>query len=253
MSVFERLTRWHQFLNDRLFARGTYLRQYGAELERSVGRCRVHIGCGDGTTIVRYTRLPVATIALDLSHASLLRHGGHRRVVGDAMRLPFADASVDLLHCEHVLEHLSDPAALMAEVSRVLKPGGRFVFVTPNAWSYIAIVARAVPLRLRHKLIERLCGHPSTADNHLTFYRANTARTLRRLASWGRLEFVRLDGYVSEPCYTTGLPIVHLFAVAWHRLLEGLRLERALGITLLGVVQKPEGSYLDVRNSRRPQ
>jgi SAM-dependent methyltransferase len=166
------------------------------------------------------------------------------------MRLPFADASVDLLHCEHVLEHLADPAALMAEVTRVLKPGGRFVFVTPNARSYIAIAARAVPLRLRRKVIERLRGHLSTGDNHPTFYRANTPKTLRRLASWDRLEFVRLDGFVSEPCYTTGLPIVHLFAVAWHRLLEYCRLERALGITLLGVLQKPAGSYLDVRNSR---
>jgi SAM-dependent methyltransferase len=251
--MFERLTRWHHSLNDRFFARGTYLKEYGAELERSLGGCRVHIGCGDGTTLARYANVPAATIALDLSHDSLLRNLGARRVVGDATRLPFADASIDLVHCEHVLEHLPNPTALMAEVSRVLKPGGRFVFVTPNAWSYVAIAARAVPLHLRHKLIECLRGQSSPADNHPTFYRANSARTLRRLTSGGGLEIVRLDGYVSEPCYTAGLPVVHLLAIAWHRLLECSRMNRALGITLLGVVQKPERSHLHVRNSRRIQ
>ena len=238
--MLERLTRWHHSLNDRLFARGAYLKEYAAELERSLGGRRVHIGCGDGTTLARYANVPATTIALDLSHDSLLRNRGTRRVAGDATKLPFAGATVDLVHCEHVLEHLADPAALMAEVSRVLKPGGRFVFVTPNAWSYVAIAARAVPLRLRHTLIERLRGQPSTADNHPTFYRANSARRLRRLTCGGGLDLVRLDGYVSEPSYTTGLPVVHLFAIAWHRLLECSRMNRALGITLVGVVQKPE-------------
>jgi SAM-dependent methyltransferase len=251
--MFERLARWHNSLNDRLFARGTYLKEYGAELERSLGERRVHIGCGDGTTLARHAKVPEGTIALDLSRDSLLRNLSARRVVGDATRLPFADVSVDLVHCEHVLEHLPNPTALIAEVSRVLKPGGRFVFVTPNAWSYVAIAARAVPLGLRHKLIECMRGHPSTSDNHPTFYRANTTRTLRRLTSGGGLEFVRLDGYVSEPCYTTGLPIVHLLAIAWHRLLECCRMKRALGITLLGVVQKPERPHLHVRHSRRIQ
>jgi len=117
----------------------------------------------------------------------------------------------------------------------------RFVFVTPNAWSYVAIAARAVPLRLRHVLIERVSGRASAAENCPTFYRANSARTLRRLVCRSGLDLVRLDGYVSEPCYTAGLPLVHLVAIAWHRLLERARMQRVLGLTLLGVVRKPGG------------
>jgi SAM-dependent methyltransferase len=42
-------------------------------------------------------------------------------------RLPFADASFDLVHCRQVLHHARDLRQLCAEIGRVLKPGGRFI------------------------------------------------------------------------------------------------------------------------------
>jgi len=49
-------------------------------------------------------------------------------------RFPHASESFDVVLCLEVLEHLSvDPMAMMAEVNRVLKPGGVFVLTTPNA------------------------------------------------------------------------------------------------------------------------
>lgn len=49
-------------------------------------------------------------------------------------RFPHADNSFDLVLCLEVLEHLAiDPMAMMAEVNRVLKPGGLFILSTPNA------------------------------------------------------------------------------------------------------------------------
>jgi ubiquinone/menaquinone biosynthesis C-methylase UbiE len=43
-------------------------------------------------------------------------------LVGDANRLPFADASFDLVLCNSVLHHLANPASLLAEIGRVAKP-----------------------------------------------------------------------------------------------------------------------------------
>jgi SAM-dependent methyltransferase len=52
-------------------------------------------------------------------------------VVGDAYELPYADNSVDAVHCEAVLEHLEFPNEAVAEMFRVLRPGGQLFAATP--------------------------------------------------------------------------------------------------------------------------
>lgn len=55
-------------------------------------------------------------------------------LVADALRLPFADASFDAVLCNQVLEHVSEPAALVGELARVLRPGGVLLLTTPQTW-----------------------------------------------------------------------------------------------------------------------
>ncbi|MBK7877255.1 MAG: class I SAM-dependent methyltransferase [Planctomycetes bacterium] len=45
-------------------------------------------------------------------------------VVGDVQRLPFADGTVDLVYATGLLEHVADERAVVAEIRRILKPGG---------------------------------------------------------------------------------------------------------------------------------
>jgi SAM-dependent methyltransferase len=52
-------------------------------------------------------------------------------IVGDAYHLPYADASVDGIDCQAVLEHLADPHAAISEMHRVLRPGGKAFVATP--------------------------------------------------------------------------------------------------------------------------
>ena len=52
-------------------------------------------------------------------------------VVADAYRLPYANNSVEAIYCEAVLEHLEHPNEAVAEMFRVLKPGGRVFAATP--------------------------------------------------------------------------------------------------------------------------
>ncbi len=52
-------------------------------------------------------------------------------VVGDAYALPYADDSVDAIHCEAVLEHLEFPNEAAAEMFRALRPGGQLFAATP--------------------------------------------------------------------------------------------------------------------------
>jgi SAM-dependent methyltransferase len=55
-------------------------------------------------------------------------------LVGDACRLPIASASVDLVFCTQVLEHVPQPWLLLKECRRVLKPGGWLVLSAPFYW-----------------------------------------------------------------------------------------------------------------------
>lgn len=80
-------------------------------------------------------RLPDATVVgIDLA-ASMLRHAERRRRasahtdrieyrLADAKRLPFEDGAFDAVFSNTILHHIADPRPFLAEVGRVLRPGG---------------------------------------------------------------------------------------------------------------------------------
>ena len=53
--------------------------------------------------------------------------------------------SVDVIMSRSVMEHITDPRNLYREMSRLLRPGGHFIFLTGNMWDYAAIIAKLVP------------------------------------------------------------------------------------------------------------
>jgi SAM-dependent methyltransferase len=55
-------------------------------------------------------------------------------MTGDALHLPFADATFDRVICAEVLEHVPDDRGAMAEIARVLKPGGTAAVTVPRFW-----------------------------------------------------------------------------------------------------------------------
>lgn len=57
-------------------------------------------------------------------------------VEGDALNLPFPDATFDSVLSTQVLEHVPNPAAAVHEMARVLKPGGRVVLTVPGTWPH---------------------------------------------------------------------------------------------------------------------
>lgn len=62
--------------------------------------------------------------ALRIAVAERAGQAGATYLIGDSMRLPFEDASVDLLVCNHVYEHVPDAQRLFDEIHRVLSPAG---------------------------------------------------------------------------------------------------------------------------------
>lgn len=119
---------------------------------------------------------------IDLDQAALKRHKHIRRkLVGDLHRLPLKDNSFDLVTANVVLEHIAEPSLLLAEIHRVLRPGGRFLFHTPNLFSYGTLLAVLLPQRLKNKLALFLQGRKEE-DVYPTYYRINTRRRIETLA-----------------------------------------------------------------------
>ena len=87
------------------------------------------LGCGVGHS---YGRLaPRETVGVDLDPGAL--EGQDRQtVVADMRSLPFEDDSFDSIVAIQSIEHVPDPERALAEASRVLRPAGVAVFVTPN-------------------------------------------------------------------------------------------------------------------------
>jgi SAM-dependent methyltransferase len=91
------------------------------------------VGCGVGHS---YRLLaPRETVGIDVDPAAL---GGQGRetVVADMRSLPFPGDSFDGAIAVHSIEHVPDPERALAEMARVLKPGGAVVLVTPNRLTF---------------------------------------------------------------------------------------------------------------------
>jgi 2-polyprenyl-6-hydroxyphenyl methylase/3-demethylubiquinone-9 3-methyltransferase len=140
-SVFDDDTWWHPDgflfgLNTLLEPlRGSYvvatLRNAGANSGSRV----LDIGSGGGFLAARLADAGYEVTGIDPSMAAVRGaaahvHASFARAVGE--KLPFADGSFDSVVCSEVLEHVEDPGGVIAEASRVLRPGGVFVFSLPN-------------------------------------------------------------------------------------------------------------------------
>lgn len=92
------------------------------------------IGCGRGDHYSQLMcRAPEITyFALDLSSFMLRNHPaqGDRLALGDALQLPYADDSFDVVMANHVLYHLDNIDHGLDEIKRVLKPGGKMLATT---------------------------------------------------------------------------------------------------------------------------
>ena len=88
----------------------------------------VDLGCGRGYWLRRMVRAGLAPVGIEYDPVRAAEAGLQAPVAaGDAACLPLRTGSVGLVWSIHVLHHLPDPEVVLAEVSRVLRPGGHLI------------------------------------------------------------------------------------------------------------------------------
>jgi 2-polyprenyl-6-hydroxyphenyl methylase / 3-demethylubiquinone-9 3-methyltransferase len=104
------------------------------------GKRTLDVGCGGGLLAEEFARTGCAVTGIDPSEKSLAAARDHARAAGLSIeyrqgtgeRLPFAEGGFEIVYCCDVLEHVDDLEKVIGEISRVLAPGGIFLYDTIN-------------------------------------------------------------------------------------------------------------------------
>jgi SAM-dependent methyltransferase len=150
-------------------------------------------------------------------------------MIGDVGRLPYSDSTFDVVFADNVMEHIAEPKTAYAEIARVLKPGGIFLFKTPNLWHYMPAIARFTPLWF-HRFYNRVRGR-AQIDTFPTLYRSNTEKTVHRLARMNGFRDSSTDLIEGRPEYLRLTVLTYIVGLLYERLVnafEGLRRFRIL-------------------------
>lgn len=139
-------------------------------------------------------------------------------LVGDCGTLPFKDNSFDLAFSIYVLEHIERPSTLVAEMRRVLRPGGLFVALTPSKFHYVSMIAACTPTWF-HKWINRRRGRKEQ-DTFPTQYKLNSRGAIERHFGGQGFETVEFDWFEVQPNYLMFSTPSFLMGAAYERIVN---------------------------------
>jgi SAM-dependent methyltransferase len=143
----------------------------------------LEIGCGIGSLVQELTRRGYDVIGTDISQEAIAygrqKYGDIHLEVQAAEALDYEAGSFDIVLSFDVLEHIAEVDRHVSEVFRVLRPGGYYLFQTPNKYTNIIFET------LQTKSLRWRRYHPSLHS---------PARLRRRLRKHGfRVEFVKMN------------------------------------------------------------
>lgn len=117
---------------------GEHAARYAFALPRVAGRTVLDIACGTGYGIAILNKQARFVIGVDVDIEAAKEARGECSensavLIGDGLRLPFADESFDAVTSFETLEHLHERSRFLGELHRVLGSGGLLLLSTPNA------------------------------------------------------------------------------------------------------------------------
>jgi SAM-dependent methyltransferase len=197
-------------------------------------------GCGRKAEIVRKFAPQLQTgIGIDMVSFCLVAPDPKIQLLNcDLGRIALNDASVDVVVSRSVMEHLQDPLQVYQEIFRVLRPGGSFVFLTPNLWDYSALISTVVPNKFHSGIVRKVEGRDEE-DTFPAFYRSNTAAAVKRLAGQSGFAVGSIRFLGQYPCYLMFNPVLFLIGTAYEKIISKFESLRRLRGWMMVELSKP--------------
>ncbi len=123
-------------------------------------RALLEVGCGIGTDLVRFARggarvtgIDLSETAIDLARKNFALNGlgAEELRVGNGEQLPYPDGTFDVVYGHGVIQYTANPARLIQECHRVLKPGGTAIFMVYNRVSWLNGLSKVMKVALEHE------------------------------------------------------------------------------------------------------
>lgn len=146
-------------LDDYRFDKLRYLPQL-VDFSAYRGQRLLEVGCGIGTDLVRFARggarvrgVDLAGTAIDLARKNFALHAlvAEELRVANGEALPYPDATFDVVYGHGVIQYTADPAQMIRECHRVLKPGGTGIFMVYNRVSWLNALSKIMKVALEHE------------------------------------------------------------------------------------------------------
>ncbi len=213
-----------------------------AEVERRLKPTSTVLDIGCGRTAPMLTALrgkARALVGIDLVDftAKETDLDLYQNNIGDMRDI--ADSSIDIAYSRAVMEHINNPDEAFAEIARVLKPQGVYIFVTPSIHDYGTLIARLVPNRFHGKIVSAVEGR-AQEDVFPTVYASNSLKTVRKQVAKAGL-ILGEGRYIGQyPSYFMFNRVLFWLGSIYQKMIEKYELTQPLQGWMYCVVEQPE-------------
>ena len=209
------------------------------EFDKYKGMQLLEIGCGSGIDTAEFARHGAIVTSTDLTGKSveltrnLLKEIGlsERVIQADAAKLPFEDKSFDCVYSYGVLHHIPDLETALAEIHRVLKPGGKLMVMLYHRdsllYAYSIIYWRGIKEGMLKKLSEdELVSRYSERNEGCPYTRVFTQEEARKAFSpWFKdiQTKVRYNVIDTPHQRKVKISVPEEYELGWHLIVKGTK------------------------------
>ena len=201
----------------------------------------LNLGAGPATksAIRRFKGTVREVCGADIDAVVLSNDELDRAVLIEGGKVDFPSGYFDLIYSDFVIEHVENPREFLSETLRLLKPGGKFYFRTPNLFHYVSMISWLTPQSFHEFIANRIRQLPEDAHEPWpTFYRLNTRAAIEAESRSVGFSDISIEFIEPNPSYLQFHPVPLLLGVAYERTVNATNLLSRFRSNIIGTLAK---------------